>query len=81
MPFLTRWLKDGVPASGGNDPAQSAHAPHTGRPCSLSDMTIYRWRHDPKLDFPKPVEIRGRLYFDEAALDAFDKAHRTSVVT
>lgn len=47
----------------------------------VSDMTIYRWRHDPKLDFPKPVEIRGQLYFDEAALDAFDKAHRTSVVT
>lgn len=40
----------------------------------ISEMTEYRWTHDPELNFPKPVYIRKRKYWDEAALDAFDAA-------
>jgi predicted DNA-binding transcriptional regulator AlpA len=39
---------------------------------NVSAMTIWRWDHDPQLDFPKPIRIRGRKYRDEDALDAFD---------
>jgi len=38
----------------------------------VTDITILRWRKDPALDFPQPIEIRGRNYFAEDALDAFD---------
>jgi predicted DNA-binding transcriptional regulator AlpA len=35
----------------------------------VSLMTIWRWRHDPVMAFPKPVKINGRQYFprDEIA--------------
>ena len=42
----------------------------------VSAMTLWRWDRDPRLNFPKPIRIRGRKYRDEAALDAFDEAHR-----
>jgi len=35
--------------------------------------TLNRWLKDPALGFPKPTRIRGRLYWDEAALDAWDR--------
>ena len=38
----------------------------------VSAMTIWRWDHDPQLDFPKAVRIRGHKYRDESELDAFD---------
>ena len=39
----------------------------------VSAMTIWRWDHDPSLEFPKARYIRGRKYRDEAELDAFDE--------
>ena len=38
----------------------------------VSAMTIWRWEHDPQLDFPKAIRIRRRKYRDESELDAFD---------
>ena len=38
----------------------------------VSAMTIWRWDHDPQLDFPKAVRIRRRKYRDARELDAFD---------
>jgi len=38
--------------------------------------TLYRWDHDPRLGFPKPIRINGRKYRDEDELDAFDRARR-----
>lgn len=32
----------------------------------VSDMTLWRWLHDPELDFPKPVYISRRRYWREA---------------
>ncbi len=42
----------------------------------VSAMSIWRWDRDPNLNFPKPVNIRGRKYRNEAELDAFDEAHQ-----
>ena len=36
-------------------------------------QTLKRWEADPRLDFPKPIRIRNRLYCDEAELDQFDR--------
>ena len=32
----------------------------------VSAMTIWRWEHDPQLDFPKAIRIRRRKYRDES---------------
>jgi len=37
----------------------------------ISDMTLYRWLSDPALDFPKPIYIKTRRYFDSDQLSAF----------
>ena len=34
--------------------------------------TLERWEDDPKMGFPKSREIRGRYYYDESELDAYD---------
>ena len=40
----------------------------------VSAMTLYRWDHDPSLNFPKPIYIRKRKYRCADALDEFDAA-------
>ncbi len=35
-------------------------------------MTLSRWLKDPELGFPKPVRIRKRYYFSEAAIVAWE---------
>lgn len=37
----------------------------------ISDMTLYRWLNDPTLDFPKPIYIKTRRYFDAMQLAEF----------
>jgi hypothetical protein len=39
-------------------------------------MTLWRWDHDPDLNFPKPIRIRSRKYRDERELDAFDECRK-----
>jgi hypothetical protein len=29
----------------------------------VCDMTIWRWRNNPKMNFPKPIVINGRNYW------------------
>jgi hypothetical protein len=43
---------------------------------NVSSMTGWRWDHDPDLNFPRPIIIRGRKYRYEHELDAFDEAQR-----
>jgi predicted DNA-binding transcriptional regulator AlpA len=38
----------------------------------VCDRTIDRWVADPHLNFPRPVRIKRRRYWDEDELDAFD---------
>jgi predicted DNA-binding transcriptional regulator AlpA len=32
---------------------------------SISDMTLWRYLHDPYLNFPKPIYIKKRRYWQE----------------
>jgi hypothetical protein len=39
----------------------------------ISEMTLHRWLHCPELNFPQP-EYHGRnRFWDEAALEAYDR--------
>lgn len=40
----------------------------------VSDRTVARWERDPDLQFPQPVTINKRKYYDASALTAFDRA-------
>lgn len=40
---------------------------------NATGMTLWRWRRDPDLGFPKPVKIRGRNYTAADELDEFDR--------
>jgi predicted DNA-binding transcriptional regulator AlpA len=42
----------------------------------ISDMTLWRWLRDEKLNFPRPIRIGRIRYFSIAELDAFDAAQR-----
>ena len=37
----------------------------------ISDMTLWRWIHDSKLEFPKPVYICKRRFWREADIIAW----------
>jgi predicted DNA-binding transcriptional regulator AlpA len=42
----------------------------------VTSMTVWRWDHDPTLDFPKPYRIKGRKYRNADELDEFDARMR-----
>lgn len=37
----------------------------------ISKMTLWRWRHDIALNFPQPVIIRGRHFYDDDEITEF----------
>ena len=39
---------------------------------NCADRTIARWIADAKLNFPRPIVIRERQFFDRAEVEAFD---------
>jgi predicted DNA-binding transcriptional regulator AlpA len=39
----------------------------------ISDMSLWRWLQDEKLNFPKPVVIRARRYWDAEAIDQWEQ--------
>ncbi len=45
----------------------------------VSEMTEWRWRNDPELDFPQSVKIRGRRYYRAEELrDWFEKQRQAA---
>jgi predicted DNA-binding transcriptional regulator AlpA len=36
-------------------------------------MTLWRWDHDPNLNFPKPIRIGRRKYRDEHELERWER--------
>jgi predicted DNA-binding transcriptional regulator AlpA len=42
----------------------------------VTRSTIARWLRDRAVAFPNPVVIKGRAYFDEDELVAWEDAHR-----
>jgi hypothetical protein len=41
------------------------------RHLGITMMTLWRWRNDPELDFPKAVRVRGRPRNNFALVDAY----------
>ncbi|WP_046868133.1 helix-turn-helix transcriptional regulator [Microvirga massiliensis] len=39
----------------------------------ISNMTLWRWERDPRLNFPKAIEINGRKYFAEYLIDIWER--------
>ena len=39
----------------------------------VTSMTLWRWDHDPRVNFPKPIRINRRKYRDEAELEAWER--------
>jgi predicted DNA-binding transcriptional regulator AlpA len=39
----------------------------------ISNMTLWRWERDPRLNFPKAIEINGRLYQSQTALEEWER--------
>ena len=50
-----------------------------GRYGGISDTTLWRWLQDPELGFPQPIKIRNIRYFDNNALDEFDRKQAINV--
>jgi hypothetical protein len=40
----------------------------------VCDRTIARWQANPDLNFPKPVVINNRKYFDDDEMTAWDRS-------
>jgi predicted DNA-binding transcriptional regulator AlpA len=45
---------------------------------NTSEMSLWRWRHDDKLTFPKPTIINKRLYWRVDELEAWERARAAS---
>lgn len=39
----------------------------------ISEMTLYRWVNDPKMEFPQPIKINRRRFFLETELIAWER--------
>lgn len=48
---------------------------------NVSDMALWRWRHDADLNFPQPVKLRRRNYYREADIAAWLAARRAAQST
>ncbi|MBL0404413.1 DNA-binding protein [Microvirga aerilata] len=42
----------------------------------ISDMTLWRWLRDPRLQFPKPLVVNGRRYWWLRDLEEWEAAQR-----
>jgi predicted DNA-binding transcriptional regulator AlpA len=38
---------------------------------NVSLMTMWRWRHDPEMQFPESIEINNRIYFRRSEILAW----------
>jgi predicted DNA-binding transcriptional regulator AlpA len=48
--------------------------PNLARELGVSSRTLSRWLDDAEVEFPRPVVIRGRNYFDRAAIETWKSA-------
>jgi predicted DNA-binding transcriptional regulator AlpA len=44
----------------------------------ISAMTRWRWRRDPRLNFPAPLDINGRKLWRVSDLEAWERSRATS---
>jgi hypothetical protein len=52
-------------------PGELVPDPAVCREFSITPMTLWRWDHDPGLDFPPAIIIRRRKFRSREALDEF----------
>lgn len=57
-----------------NEAAEFLTGPQVQRRYQRSHVSIWRWRHDPELGFPKPIRINRLLYWRLADLEAWEAA-------
>jgi hypothetical protein len=43
------------------------------REFQITSMTLWRWDHDPELEFPPPIRIRKRKFRRRSALEIFKR--------
>lgn len=58
---------------GGSDDGGFVTGPQLCRRYGVSEQSIWRWRHDPALDFPKPMTINRRNYWRLADLIEWER--------
>ena len=46
----------------------------------ISQMTVWRWEHDEKLDFPGALNINGRKYYDLVEIEAWERRRAVAAV-
>ena len=64
----------------GADPGALIPKPSLARELGVSSRTLSRWLDDAEVDFPRPVVIRGRNYFDRGSIEVWKAARlRASV--
>jgi predicted DNA-binding transcriptional regulator AlpA len=42
----------------------------------VTEMTLWRWERDPLLEFPRPLIIKGKKFYDQAELEAWEAQRR-----
>jgi hypothetical protein len=52
-------------------PEELVPDPQVWRELGITAMSGFRWTHDPDLNFPPAVKIRGRNFRSRRALEAF----------
>ncbi len=46
----------------------------------ISSMTLWRWLEDKAMNFPRPIIVRNRRYFDADEIEAFhDRMAREAI--
>jgi predicted DNA-binding transcriptional regulator AlpA len=45
---------------------------------NISDMTLWRWIRSAELEFPRPIVIASRRYFDETEITAWQLERKAS---
>lgn len=45
--------------------------PNLARELGVSSRTLSRWLQDEEVNFPKPIVLRGRNYFDRNGVEAW----------
>lgn len=60
-----------MPAADATDPLELLPGKTICAMFGITAMSLWRWRRNPDLSFPEPIDICGRLYWRRRDLEAF----------